>query len=274
MFDDTNGFGSIPDALPDAYGYADREASTVHKNAETAISSNPFSDMGTAAVIPTSPAHPSVAPPMQQRSMPAGNIDMRIVSATPTQAANAPSRSNLGAAGPRPQARPVVKNYGAGEVPTVATYPVKVGSNGKKYREYKGDGGYVYAQYEDGSYAILSDGYDLTTKKRGGYPSGTKQGVPFTAAANSKAFNAIKAEVETAIGPYGAAGKQPVAFQPSGQAADAGTTSSAADSNTEAGSWFTRSSAGVPNWGWALLGTGVTVGAGVYAYRRFVAKKA
>jgi hypothetical protein len=61
-----------------------------------------------------------------------------------------------------------------------------------KYREYKPDSKYTYRQYSNGSYAITV----------GNLPKGITRGKPFTAAANSAAFAAIKKQVEAAIGAF------------------------------------------------------------------------
>ena len=259
MFDDTNGYGDIPDALHSSYGYADSAPSSVRRNMETAISTNPFNTMN--QMVAANPAQPSVQGVLG--GMAAGNIPMRVVASSATQARNAPMAR--AATGPRPSS----SGYGAAS--TSSTYPTKPGLGGKLFREYKGQGGYVYAQYEDGSYAILNDGYNTETKKRGGMPSGTKMNVPFTDRENARAFNAIRAEVETAIGPYtslptpapaqAASGSGGGGFTPS----NVDTTEKVPASNT---SWMQQSTLGLPHWGWLAGVTVAAAGAGYWYYDR------
>lgn len=271
MFDDTNGYGDIPDALPQSYGYADREQSTVHQNMETALSSNPFNQVGAnQMVVAANPAAPTVQA-NYHGGMPAGPV-VGVNPHAPRQAA--PPRANFGAAtGPK-------------------SIPIHTdAARSLEYRDYDGSGGYRYRQYEDGRYAIIRIGRDIKTGKSYGLPSRVQLNTPFSESANPKAFNAIKAEVENAIGPFpGRAAPATVKIAPGSKAppkapetsssgGGGGYTPSGVDTSeripeekgedskdkTQAG-WFKQSTLGVPHWGWIAGVAVVAIGAGTAYY--------
>jgi hypothetical protein len=300
MFDDdTNGFGYIPDSLPPSYGYKDRDPSTVHQNAVTSSLTNPFNPIGTAQLVPANPARPQIRP-TYNGAMPAGQVQMRNAHQAPvisySQLVADEDDDDDDDYGP----------YGAADKGP----PIKKDAFGEKYREYLGQGGWLYAQYENGKYAILDYGLDSRTKKKvNKLPSGVKLKQAFDASANQNAFEQIEAEVEAAIGPFpkgakvkaakaakkgkgnksgGGGGAAAIAeaiargattaivdkkkgFQPS----DADTTPAVSeeppgggggDDTTETGeSWFSRSSLGVPNWGWVVGGVLLTGGVAIWA---------
>lgn len=259
MFDDTNGYGAIPDALPAGYGYADAQPTTVRQNMETAVSTNPFAAGSRTQSM--NEARPEVRPSLAD-AMPSGPIQARMVSASQSQARNTPMVRQQK---PRPA-------YG-NAAPSPTQVPIKVTKSGRRYREFRGSGGYIYAQFEDGSYAILMDGYDVATKKRGGYPKGVKQGVPFTAANNEKAFLSIRSEVEAAIGPFPTSGTaMATTASAGGSGGGSAFVASTADTSerpppAEKASWFTQSTGGIPNWGWVAGAAVITASAGYLIYK-------
>lgn len=259
MFDDTNGYGAIPDALPAGYGYADAQPTTVRQNMETAVSTNPFAAGNRTQSM--NEARPEVRPSLAD-AMPSGPIQARVVSASRSQAA---STNMVHQTRPRPTA------YG-NAAPSPTQVPIKVTKSGRRYREFRGSGGYIYAQFEDGSYAILLDGYDVATKKRGGYPKGVKQGVPFTAANNEKAFLSVRNEVESAIGPFPMASGVTTAVAPAGGGGGGtnfvpSTADTAPRPPPPERSWFAKSTGGIPNWGWVAGAAVVTASAGYLIYK-------
>lgn len=162
-----------------------------------------------------------------------------------------------------------------------------------KYRDWDDGKGYVYRQYSNGSYAIV----------KGKAPKGITANIPFTAKENAKAFEAVKAAVEAAIGPFPAgakpskaskkkgkkkgkkadvgklamravetAGKLSYKFLPSGAEAPAveeegGASEEAAAEEETTEAWYARKFFGLPTWGWIGLGT-VAAAATVYAVTR------
>jgi len=304
MFDDdTNGFGYIPDSLPTSYGYRDSQPSTVHQNMVTASLTTPFNPIGTAQLVPGSPAHPQLRP-TYNGAMPAGPVHMRDVHRAPVI-----SYSQLAAADDDDDDDD--DDYGYGKADKGP--PVKKDAYGEKYREYLGQGGWLYGQYQNGNYAILDFGLDPKTKKKlNKLPSGVKLKQSFASSANPKAFEQIETEVEAAIGPFpkgakikaakaakkgkkgggggggtaaifeavarGATkglteGKKKGGFQPS----EADTSPAVSDEGGGGGgggageeisvseSWFSRSSLGVPNWGWVVGGVLLTGGVAIWA---------
>jgi hypothetical protein len=285
MFDDTNGYGAIPDALPSNYGYADRQAPTVHQNMPTATSSNPFDQMGANQMVAANPAQPSLQP--SYGGMQTGPVQGRNPHApAPQPRPQTAQRPDLGAA----QGKRIRSNI-----------PVQTDeARSLEYREYDGYGGYRYRQYENGKYSIVRAG------KSSGLPSKVQMGVPFDASVNMKAFENIKDEVETAIGPFpGSVPTSSVEIKPGSKSAPkgapakekkgepeaaaggggAGFQSSAADTKEtlppdedgkdgKDGNWFTQSTMGVPNWGWVAGVVVVGAGAGYYLYSSSKAKAA
>lgn len=298
MFDETNGYGNIPDALPASYGYADRQAPTVHQNQVTALSSNPFDAMGVnQMVVASNSASPSVQ--NIHGGMPAGPIRAREVNgirgARPVM--DVPHRA------PPPQSAATRADFGAppafGASQGVRARPRDIPvltdqARSLEYRVYDGQGGYRYFQYEDGRYAIARVGKGKSAK----LPSNVKLGAPFGPSANKAAFEGIKDEVETAIGPFpGTASEPSIQIKPGSKKADAKKSSKGAEApaaETSAGSggggfvqsgadtteklpsdddkgeekknWFAQSTLGVPHWGWVAGAVVVSAGAGFYFY--------
>jgi hypothetical protein len=297
MFDDdTNGFGYIPDSLPTSYGYRDSQPSTVHQNMVTASLTTPFNPIGTQQLVAANPAQPMIRP-TYNGAMPAGPVAMRNVHRAPVI-----SYSQIQAA----EDDDDDDDYGYGKADKGP--PVKKDAYGEKYREYLGQGGWLYAQYENGNYAILDYGLDPKTKKKvNKLPSGVKLKQAFDASANANAFEQIEAEVEAAIGPFPKGAKVKAAkaakkgkkgggggaasifeavargattaivekkgsFKPSEADTtpaipeESGGGGGADDSSTSTeGSWFGRSSLGVPNWGWVVGGVLLTGGVAFWA---------
>jgi hypothetical protein len=203
MFDDTNGFGYIPDSLPQTYGYKDAQPGSVRQNMPTAGLTTPFNPIGTAQMVASNPVTPTLRP-TYNGGMPSGSL---------------PYGSNPHAAAMRRPAPPAAVNYadladddddddddddayGAFWNKEDPNYPILKDAAGRKYRKYVGEGGYEYAQYEDGKYAILKTGLNVKTKKPNPLPTNVKVNMPFDAAKNEKAFKGIEEEVEGAIGPF------------------------------------------------------------------------
>ena len=277
MFDDTNGYGAIPDALPASYGYADRQASTVHANMPTALSSNPFDQVGAnQMVVASNPTQPSLQP--SYGGMQPGPVQGR----------------NVHNPAPQPGPRP---DLGAATGKRIkSSIPIQTDeARSLEFREYDGHGGYRYRQYENGKYAIVRVGKG----KGAGLPPNVKLGVPFDGATNKKAFEGIKDEVETAIGPFPGTvseasveikagtkappkggGKKEAKSEPQAQASSGGGggfQSSGADTKEtlppeeeggkdKDGNWLTQSTLGVPHWGWIAGVVVVGAGAGYYLY--------
>jgi len=169
-----------------------------------------------------------------------------------------------------------------------------------KYRDYDDGAGYVYRQFSNGSYAII----------KGAVPSGVKLGKAFTSKENAAAFNAIKAQVEGAIGAFPAgvkpttpaskklrrkkavkkglkgldaglaiAGKVATKFQSSGIAA-----APVVDTPVDAGlpveevaadePWYSKKYFGAPGWLWAVGGAVAVVGGGYVALKMTAPKPA
>lgn len=171
-----------------------------------------------------------------------------------------------------------------------------------KYRDYDDGSGYVYRQFSNGSYAII----------KGAVPRGVKLGKAFTSTENAGAFNAIKAQVEGAIGPFPSgvkpttadtkklkrkkavpkkglkgldaglsiAGKVATKFQASGMAA-APITPTAMEAALPADetavteeAWYSKKYFGAPGWLWAVGGAVVVVGGGYVALKMTAPKPA
>lgn len=283
MFDDTNGYGAIPDALPSNYGYADRQASTVHQNMATAQSSNPFDQVGANKMVVSSPTHPSVQP--NYGGMPTGPVRGQPVHA------GAPRVES-----PRPALGAATGRRAKGSIPVQTDE-----ARSLEFREYDGEGGYRYRQYENGKYAIVRIGKG----KGAGLPPNVKMGVPFDATVNKKAFDGIKDEVETAIGPFpgseaeatvqikagskpapkSSAKKEKAAAPETESSGGGGGSFQSSNVDTKEilppedgggkdadGNWFTQSTLGVPHWGWIAGVVVVGAGAGYYLYSSSKAK--
>ena len=202
MFDDTNGFGFIPDSLPNSYGYKDAQPSSVRQNMATAAPTNPFSAIGTQQMVSSNPVTPTLRPSynggMPSGAMPQG-VNPHMYRPQPP-----PSVNYADLAGDYDDDADIEddfeNNYGYGKAD--AAYPVLKDGAGRKYRKYVGEGGYEYAQYEDGKYAILKTGLNVKTKKPNPMPKGVTLNVPFDVSKNEKAFKGIEEEVEGAIGPF------------------------------------------------------------------------
>lgn len=259
-----NSFG-VPDTLPAGYGGS--SAPTVRMNA------------GTPAV-----AHSTPSRPMTMAARPLGQV--------PTPAAAVVRFSDLEDDDEDDLEDDSIYEYefsagyggfGAAKIGP----PIKRDKKLKlKYRDWDDGKGYVYRQYSNGTYAIV----------QGKAPKGITANIPFTAKENAKAFDAIKAQVEGAIGPFPAgakpskaskkkgkkkgkkvdvgklaqvglesAGKIAGKFQPSGSEAPATDaeaevdTAPAAEESVEA--WYARKFFGVPTWGWLSIGAaaGLTI---------------
>ena len=260
-----NSFG-VPDTLPAGYGGVQSEPASVHPNA-------------LPASVLSRPQHQ--APPQQQAP---ARGRMRVVPNPPPGFHQMPAvpgvvrLSDVENEFDEPEG-PVYEYgydaFGAAKGPAIKTdKKLKL-----KYRDWDDGKGYIYRQYANGSYAIL----------KGAAPKGIKANAPFTEKENAKAFAAIKAQVEAAIGPFPTktkkgkkvdvgklaqtsleiAGKVSKKFEQSGKASPAAdvvetepSTEVAATPSEEDLPWYAKRVFGIPMWG-VVVG-GVVVAGGLY----------
>jgi hypothetical protein len=284
-----NAFG-VPDALPSGYGYADAQPATVRLNAST---SRGVPSMVHAPSNPTSHNPAALGQAMLQQTAVLRYSDLEQ---------DADEDERYGAAAPAGKPLTDKDLTTKGKKPYIRLDEAR----GLKFRVIvvRGDGKIRsdavpfarYRQYEDGSYAIT---YNPWPK----FPSKVQLDIPFTAKENKGAYDSIKKQVESLVGPFpvGAAVNHPdqtgkkgkkaakgkgkgkvdltsalevvggaaKKFQDSGKATEPEESSAESESDTsteDAEAWYARKYAGVPGWGWAA---GVTVLTGVGMYFAF-----
>jgi hypothetical protein len=285
-----NSFG-VPDALPAGYGYSDAQPATVRLNASTS--------RGVAAAVhaprsPTSHNPAALGQPQLQQTAVVRYSDLE-------RDAGDDEDEGYGAAAPAGKPLTEKDLTTKGKKPYIRLDEAR----GLKFRVIvvRGDGKLRpdavpfarYRQYEDGSYAIT---YNPWPK----FPSKVQLDIPFTAKDNKGAYDSIKKQVESLVGPFpaGAAVNYPSQkgkkakpaskgkgkvdltsalelvgtaaqkFKSSGQATEP-TEEEEVSSETvieETEPWYTRKYVGVPGWGWAAGVTALT-GIGLYfAFRK------
>jgi hypothetical protein len=286
-----NSFG-VPDALPAGYGYSDAQPATVRLNASTSRG------VPGAVHAPRSPTSHNPAalghPQLQQTA---------VVRYSDLQQEDDDEDEGYGAAASTGKPLTEKDLTTKGKKPYIRLDEAR----GLKFRVIvvRGDGKIRsdavpfarYRQYEDGSYAIT---YNPWPK----FPSKVQLDIPFTAKENKGAYDSIKKQVESLVGPFpvgavvnhpdqtGKKGKKAAKgkakgkldltsalevvggaaqkFKASGQATEpaeeeAGTSEPSVE---ETEPWYTRKYVGVPGWGWAT-GAAVLTGVGLYfAFRK------
>ena len=288
-----NSFG-VPDTLPAGYGGAQSEPASVHPNAlGTSVLSRPQQQPARQPEPPRGRMRVVPNPPPGFHQMPAVPGVVRLSDVENEFDEHTGPVYEYGASDFDPSFDYEYEfyegygGYGAADSGPPIFKDKKLKLN---YRDWDDGKGYIYRQYSNGSYAII----------QGAPPKGVTAGVPFTAKQNSKAFAAIKAQVEGAIGvfPAGAkpskpskkkgkkkkgkkvdvgklaqtslevAGKVAKKFEASGQAAeptDAAETDAAAAAPAPSDDdmpWYAKRVFGLPMWG-VVVG-GVVVAGGLY----------